>query len=67
MWIFASGSNAEEYSKIENIQNTSVDNKKGYRIVTVTLKRFLFNSSKEIKEWLRCFTYEVWKVCVQQA
>ena len=41
--LFLSGSNAEEYSRIENVQNTSVDNKKGYRIVTVTRKCFLFH------------------------
>lgn len=27
----------------------------------------MFNLSKEIKEWVGCFSYEVWKVCVQQA
>lgn len=65
--MFISDTNAEEYSNNENIQAISVGSKKGYKFVIVTLQFFLFHSSKEIKKWVGCFPYGVWKVCVQQA
>ena len=52
---FPSSSNADECSRIENVQHTSADDKKGYRIVTARPKCCLFHSPKELKEELGCF------------
>lgn len=65
--LLISGTNAEEYSNNKNAQTISVGTKKGYKIFIVILKCFLFHSSRGIKEWVGCFPYKIWKVCVQQA
>lgn len=54
--LLISDTNAEEYSNSKNTQTMSVGSKKGYKIVMVILKCFLFRSSREIKEWVGCFS-----------
>lgn len=49
----SSGSNAEEYSKIENVQNTSVDYKKGEKeLVQRYLNAFYFINPKKLRNGL---------------